>query len=332
MFLLRNHIYFLLSREDANSYNNLMMIHDLSKGFMTILLLALDLDLWALAIGLHVGNFASLLYGMKKTYEQVPWRWTGSFSQLRHMLRYSIKIYVSEAFGYLTVYLSNLITAIFLTPTSLAFFSMGKGKAEWLTRITNAIGAMLYPRVSNLMGKNENPSATVTTIFRVSLLVLLATAVFFSIAIYPATIVLYGRTFLPLLKSFFIVLPALIFFSATNLLRQYFLGIGRADIPMKLSIVPLIMQLGLCFLLIPIFGFVGGAFSVSVSYVLTSGLILFVYRKLAHTSLTELLLPRKADFQMVSSVIRQRAGLIGNRLLRKKAPSELVLEKSTMFH
>src|SRR3989338_3243667 len=171
LFLSRNYTYFLLSQENVRAFNRLMMLQDGLRGAVTItLLLFFDLNLWALAVGLHVGNLTALVYGMIVVHRRIPWRWIGPGGQLPKMLRYSMKIYFSEAPGFLTVYLSNLITAILLTTAALPFFSMGKAKAEWLNRITNAIGTILYPRISNLNGANQDASKTTTRAFRLALI------------------------------------------------------------------------------------------------------------------------------------------------------------------
>ena len=229
-FVKRNYHYFLLAQEDTQSYNRVLVIDDVLKAMITItLLLFFDLGLWSLAIAIHISSACAFVYAAVKVRRTQRMVVHHNVKLFFTMLRFSMKVYVSEASGFLTIYISNLITALFLGPAQLAFFSMGKGKAEWLNRITNAIATVLYPRVSHLQGSGQDASITTTDASRISLLILSVAAFFLSLFIYPATLLLYGREFSPLVIVFFLILPGFIFHSVTSLQRQYFLGIGRAE-------------------------------------------------------------------------------------------------------
>ena len=110
-----------------------------------------------------------MFYGIYKVHHHEKITWNFNPGLLKDMFNYSYKVYLSEGIGFLTIYLSNLLTAIFLSPISLAFFSMGKGKAEWLNRITNAVGTVLFPRVSIQNAKEEDSKHITVKSFRISI-------------------------------------------------------------------------------------------------------------------------------------------------------------------
>lgn len=330
LFLKRNYLYLLLSDEDAKSYNRMLTVDDTIKSLVGMtLLVVFKMGLLALAIGMFTGTFFSLIYGLARIHRKEKFYLSFKWALFKEMLRYSSKIYASEGIGFLTVYLSNLITAIVLSPTAIAFFSMGKGKTEHLHRITNAIGTILYPRLSNLEGTQQDSARTMTLAFRISLIVLMVIGLVMSAFIYPITLILYGSEFKPLTTPFFIIMPAMVLFCATNLQRSYFLGIGRPDIPMKISALPLILQAVLCFLLIPPWGFVGGAVAVSLTFLLTSLITVAVYKSLTGTSLRELLVPQAADGRFLYIIIREKLGsaaVWAHRLFRKDASQHTYIE------
>lgn len=307
LFLRRNYYYFLLSMEDTRSYNNMMILQELISPFVSIILLfVFKLGLWSMLFGMLCSSVISSLYGFIKVHRMRKFRFAFSYPLLKEMLQYSSKIYFSEAIGFLNGYLTNLLTAIFLSPISLAFLSMGKGKAEWLSRITNAVSTVLYPRISNLQGKGENPVTITGFAYRVSFIILVATSLAISVFIYPAILFLYGKQFLPIIGPFFIIIPSFLFYSGALVLRQYFLGIGRADVSMKISITPLILQVLLCYFLLPIKGYIGGAIAVSVSYLLTFIVTIMVYKRFSGETYFSLLIPKKMDFSFIYELFKER--------------------------
>ena len=230
------------------------------------------------------------------------------------MFNYSYKVYFSEGIGFLTIYLSNLLTAIYLSPISLAFFSMGKVKAEYLNRLTNAVSTVLFPRVSNQNAKEENSDYITSKSFRLSIIVLTIMGGLGTALIYPAVLILYGREFLPLVKSFWIVILGVIIFSSANILRQYFMGIGRPDIPLKISFIPLILQLALCYWLIPIYVFIGASVAVSITFFLTGVITIAVFKNFTSISYFEILLPKKADIILLKDFIKEKIKLLINSI------------------
>lgn len=319
LFLKRNYLYILLSSEDTKSYNRMLTVEDVTKALVGMtLLVVFQMGLWAIAIGMFTGAFFSLAYGLIRVHQKEKFRLSFKWVLFKEMSRYSSKIYVSEASGFLTIYLSNLIMAVSLSPTALAFFSMGKGKTEYLNRIIHSIGTILYPRISNLQGMQQDPAKTMTLAFRISLIVLTAIGLIMSFGIYPATLILYGSEFTPMIYPFFIIIPGMVLYGTTSLLGPFFLGIGRAEITMKISLVSLILQGGLCYLLMPSYGLIGGAAAVSISFLLSSLITVVVYGRIAKTSLVELFLPKKSDFLLLINLLKEKArGMILKKRLRR---------------
>jgi O-antigen/teichoic acid export membrane protein len=320
LFLKRNYHYFLLSREDTRSYNAMMVLQELINLAVVLpLLFVFKMGLTSLAIGMLAGSFLSLIYGAVKVHRIDKMVFSFNGKLLREMFRFSSKVYLSEAVGFLNNYLSNFITALLLTPTALAFFSMGKGKAEWLNRITNAVGTVLYPRVASLNGADRDPAATTTAAVRLSLFILLLGGLGLALLIYPVTRILYGAAFLPLIPCFFIVLPAVVVHNGTSVLRQHFLGIGRSDIPLKISLVPLLLQGTLCFLLIPPLGYLGGALAVTVTFAATAVITVVTYRRITQVTYREILIPGKSDFEFLFHFAKEKFFIISGRprILRK---------------
>src|SRR3990167_1843186 len=130
LFLKRNYHYFLLAREDITSFNRMLIIQEITYPAVAIsLLVFFNWGLWSFVAGMYAGSLASLAYGIPKIHRREKMVPNFDLKLLGEMFSFSMKVYSSEAMGFLNIYLSNLLCAVLLTPAGLAFFSMGKGKA-----------------------------------------------------------------------------------------------------------------------------------------------------------------------------------------------------------
>jgi|GEM_PF-1635890 len=300
MFFTRNYTFYLLSQGDVRSFNILRVIQEIGRNLMTILLLVVfHFGLWALPVSLLVSGVVGVLYGVIRVHSRERVRWSFNWRLWSAMLGFSYKVYLAEGIGFLSTYLSNLITAVYLPPSAVAFFSMGKGKAEYLNQATTAICSVLYPTIANRNRDSLDSIEITTTVFRISLFLLALVGAVGVALIYPTTIVLYGRRFAPLAVSFWIVIPGVVIHSAANIQRQYFLGIGKPDVPLKIATLPLLLQGLLCYVLIPKLGYVGAAISVSSTLFLTGMITLVVFKKVSGVSYREIACPTRRDLHMI---------------------------------
>lgn len=326
LFLKRNYHYFLLSREDTTSFNTMMVLQEIVNPGLTItLLMVFKMGVTALAVGMLGGSLASLIFGAIRLHKHEKLTYRFDLKLLKEMLTFSSKTYLAEASGFLNIYLSNIINATLLPAAALTYFSMGKGRAEWLNRITNAVSTILYPHVSNLTGSGQDAVTVTNNALRLVFLILIACGALMAAVIYPATLILYGRDFLPVVPVFLIILPSLLFFSLSNLKRQFFMGIGKANIPLLISITPLLLQTGLCYLFTRRFGYLGAAAGVSATFLFTSFLTFVFYCHYSKSSIRDLLIPHRGDFKLIYRLVRNYVvmfwGKLKQMVTRKAKPT-----------
>ena len=181
----------------------------------------------------------------------------------------------------------------YLTPAKVAFFSLAQDRATLIEKIASSVNVLLYPKVSN---SNQIDSITITTkAFRVILILTTISSIALAIIIKPLVLIMYGKPFLPMVLPFLLIIPGVLFSGTTSVFTSYFQGSGRADLVMKLSIFPLILQIILGFILIRYFDIFGAAISFSFGMILFSGLQIFFFLKLSKTSFKELI-PVYSDY------------------------------------
>ena len=290
-FLSLNYSYLLISREDVKSFNYMIIIKAvIGSGGASLLLLVFDFGLWSVIMTSVLSVLISLIYGrwcFNKTKINTKIIFKLNIGLLKEFFNYSYKLYVTGIISYLNIYLMRSLISVYLSTAKVAFFSMAQDRATLLDKIPNAINALLYPRISN---SNQSDSSTTTIkAFKIILILSTLSSIILAILIKPLVLIMYGEPYLPMVLPFLIILPGILFNGTTSVFTSYFTGSGRADLVMKLSIVPLILQIFLGFILIRNFDIFGAAATFTFSMILFGLLQIFFFLKLSKTSFNELI-------------------------------------------
>lgn len=317
-FLLMNYTYLYIYREDVKTYNTMVVIRGLFSSVVSISLLVIfELGLFAVVIASILSLFISLLYGVLKF---------GPIERRKHLLNgplikdlfaYGFKLYLTGIVGHLNTYITRLIIVFYLLPSQVAFFGMAQNQGQLIDKIPSALNTLLFPRVSKAVN-NDDSARLVAKAFRVVLLILIIVGLFGFILIKPVVFLLYGRSYLPIVIPFWIILPGLLSSGAATVLNQYFTGIGRADICLKIALVPLFIQVIMALILIPPMGLVGAALSFLCALLSITLIQVIVFIKISSCNAKNNLLFRKEDFQIVNNFIRLQIAKILSKLFVRR--------------
>ena len=296
-FLCLNYTYLLISREDVKSYNYIIIIRALiGSGGACLLLLLFDFGIWSLITTSVASVLIALIYARWRlviTNFRSKIIFKLNKALLNDFFNYSYKLYIAGIISFLNIYLMKSFISAYLTPAKVAFFSLAQDRATLIEKIASSVNVLLYPKVSN---SNQIDSITITTkAFRVILILTTISSIALAIIIKPLVLIMYGKPFLPMVLPFLLIIPGVLFSGTTSVFTSYFQGSGRADLVMKLSIFPLILQIILGFILIRYFDIFGAAISFSFGMILFSGLQIFFFLKLSKTSFKELI-PVYSDY------------------------------------
>jgi O-antigen/teichoic acid export membrane protein len=306
-FLYSNYSYLLISRENIKMYNRMTILKAvIGSGGASIFLLFLNYGLWSVLIPNLLAGIISLIYGIcqyRKAYWSNSPRNSIDKILLKDFFNYSYKLYLGGIISYLNLYLMKSILSLYLIPAKVAFFSMAQDRATLLDKIPAAVNTILYPKVSNV--SNIEASTYTINAFRIILILVSFSAIALAIVIKPAVILLYGEAFSPMIIPMLIILPGIIMNGSTSVISQFFTGIGRSDLVMKLSFTPLLSQLFLGFLLIKHFGIYGAAFSFSLAMVFLGLSQILSFLKVSGNSI-KVLIPQKNDFIYIKNFITSK--------------------------
>lgn len=178
-------------------------------------------------------------------------------------LRYASKAYVITLLGYLVLRSNVFLLQSLSGSTELGYYSIAAQIADVLAIFPTSVAIILFPDlVRNVAGRW---SAMVRTVAVVSAIVT-AACVLVAIVAGPFITVLYGRSFAAAIPVLRVMLPGVVFLSATTIVSQY---LGAVGLPRSLVAVwaaALLLVTALNLILASAFGAAGAAAALSMTY------------------------------------------------------------------
>ena len=306
-FLFFNYSYLLISREDVEYYNIMIVVKAIiGSGGACLLLLIFDLGLWSVLVSSVISVLVALILGIWRFNQMnVNSKMTYKLNKnlLKDFFNYSYKLYIGGLISFLNIYIMKSILSLYLSPAKVAFYSLAQDRATLLNKLPDAVNVLLYPRVSN-SNELESSNSTIKA-FRLLLILSTFSAIILAVFIYPLVLLMYGEAYLPIVMPLIIILPGVLVSGTASVFTSYFIGIGRSDLIMKLSIFPLILQIFLGFILIQKYSIFGAAFSFTIAMSMYGLIQTYYFIKISANSY-KTLMPRQEDFLYIINFIKSK--------------------------
>lgn len=321
-FLWMNYSYLILHKEDIVTYNRMIIINALVSSLLSItFLLLFDLGLWAVVVSTVLGTLLSLIYGIIALGAIGPTGKLFNKSLIRDLFQYGSKLYTGGLIGHFQVYITNLLTVLYLVPAQVSFFSLARGFGQMMDRVPAALNIILFPQLAKTVDPKE-AALIAARAFRLLLVLLIVVAVIAVILIHPAVHLMYGNEFLPLVVPFLILIPGIVMSGATTPFMQYFMSINRPGLGVSLPILPLSIQVALAMLTIPMWGPAGAALAFTTGLVAFSLISCWMFLKLSGCTLRSDLIVRREDLLYLWRFSTAEAGIIWKTMksIRTRTP------------
>ena len=200
-FVLSNYNYILIYLEDIKTYNRIVLLNALACSVIGILLLVIfDWGIWGVLLGSIIGQLISIIYGYFKV--SIVEKMVPNFKPalIWKMAKYGFQHYLAGIIGHLQTHITNLLSALYLLPSQIAFFTMAKDKDQFYTYDTWSVNTLLFPKISKSDDDKYNSEITLLS-FRNTSNFNLVWSVSCNI-IKPMVYLLYGADYLPMVLPF----------------------------------------------------------------------------------------------------------------------------------
>ena len=312
-----NYSYLLIAQQDVLAYNSMVITQALVTSFISVcLILVFDMGIMGAMAGSVAGLIISIMYGAFKVQRIGRLKLKLNIKLLFDMAKYSVHHYISGLTGYFQNSATSLISAVYISPSQVAFYAVGKSICEVATRMVPvAVNTVLFPKVSR--EKNALDSIyLVARLFRITLLILLTSSCLLAIGIKPVVFILYGSEYYPLIAPFLIMISGVVLVQSATVFSSYFSGSGRPDLLAKISFFPLMLQIVLALFLVPEYGVNGAALSFFLSSLLLFILYVFCFIRLSGLNYLEVFI-RLQDVITVWDFVKGKTLKVVTRLLYK---------------
>jgi stage V sporulation protein B len=235
----------------------------------------------------------------------------------RGLASYGMRSYPASLSGYFSYRADNYILQAVLGTASkgpLALYSRAVTMDELVFYVPNSITTLFLPRVAGSTPEDANRMVArigrLTTLLTVCVALMLIPVAFVGIHVVLPH-------FTGALPAFVALLPGMITLSIGKVMTSYLAGRGRPGLVAFGTTFSLVFNIGLNFILIPMYGIVGASLASVFSYSLQAGVAVFFASRMSGHSPIALILPGPEEVRLlVTTLLRLLRGLpvIGRRL------------------
>lgn len=181
------------------------------------------------------------------------------------MFLFGIKTYLVCLFSYLVLRVDIYMLNIFRNLSDVGLYSVSTNFFDGMNLLASSTALVLFP----LMVKyHSNKYAILKKGLKLIAIVLIPLIVLSMFLIKPAILILIGKDFLPATNSFYVLSIALIFWSMTAVINQYYAALKFPNFIIWLWFLGLSLNITLNLIFIPKYGIIAAAFSSLITYFL----------------------------------------------------------------
>jgi O-antigen/teichoic acid export membrane protein len=300
-FLYLNYAYFHIASEDVATFNRIVLVRALTNSVLAIaLMLIAHAGLWSVAIAAVASFAAGLLYAWVKVDRRSFGRPRIDWALMRELTRYGFHLYVAGLLVHLNTYGTRAVIVFFLTPIQIAFYGLAQGAGQLMDRVPDALGTILFPRISR--SDTAESIAIATNAFRVTAIFLVPGGLTLAFLAEFLFTFLYGADYAPAARSLRILLPGVVVAGVSATLVQYFQGSGRADLVPKIQLGPVLVQLLAALILTRWWGLDGAALALAIGMTCTGALQVAVFLRSTGSRVRQLV-PGRADVRQIRDLL-----------------------------
>jgi O-antigen/teichoic acid export membrane protein len=182
--------------------------------------------------------------------------------------------------------------------TELAMYAVAVGLCEIGLQVALSLRIALTPLQGAASGRDQLVE-TLSSVTRLSLVVGLVGAVAVALAAHPLVTVLYGARYEAATEAVRWLVPGIVALVVQGPLVDFLLTEGRVVAVSVITMSALVINIALNVALLRDHTFVAAALASTITYVLSCGLMLALFGRVAHVGWRIVLVPRRADLLRV---------------------------------
>jgi stage V sporulation protein B len=285
----------LRARQQFGLFNVLRLLMPLALlGCTTLALLGLQGGIGWAVVAYLAGNLLAVGIGLFVVGRLVQFKPVFDWPLARESLAYGLKSYLQNLIGHLTYRLDVYLVALFLPPSEIAFYGIATSVAELSWYIPNAVGMVLFPKLSNELEERIHPLTAEACRHTLVITAVVTTAI--TLVGVIAIPLVYGADYRPATMPLIALGPGVVAMSLYKVLTRNFSSRDRQQISIVIAGLGLALNVTLDVLLIPQLGSTGAALASSCAYSAVGVAMLWAFRRDSQFSWREILRFERGDW------------------------------------
>jgi O-antigen/teichoic acid export membrane protein len=296
-------LYFLLGFQKIKQYNFILFFR------VFLIFLLVGILLWIFHFGITaviITELLSVIIVCIVLFSMVKKETNGiSFKPDRNYFKnsfsYGIKFYLGSIFYFLQSQINILLINFFLNPAMVGFYSLSVGLSSNIWLISDAVGTVLFPKVSSENDKKKMKEFTPLVFRNVLFIIMLIAILLFGLSHWIIAL-LYSDAYLKSIQPFKILLIGVIASSGWKILENDLNGQGKPMLNTYITGVSLVSNIILSILWIPKFGILGAAWATTISYTVALLMIIIIYAEVSGNKIKDVIFIKKSDLMLYQNL------------------------------
>lgn len=229
---------------------------------------------------------------------------TSTLSYSRKLLGYGYKAHLSNILAFVNYKADIYLVNFFIGPAAAGVFVIAVQLGERLWMLSQSVSTVIFPRLSELHGDEDRRRELTPFVSRLVFSVTCLGALLLGLVAYPLIVFVIGEQYHAAFQVLLVLLPGIVFSSISRLLANDIASRGRPELNMYSSLLVVIVNVVANIVLIPRFGLMGAALATTIAYSLNCALRILIYRMFNPIPVSQVLMPKMADFRRLWSEIR----------------------------
>jgi O-antigen/teichoic acid export membrane protein len=214
-------------------------------------------------------------------------------SKMLGLLKYGFRYYLAKVSNMVNLQAGSVILAFFATRVEVGWFAIAARITQLVELLPDAMAAVLFPRsAGNVDGRSVLIARASRVIGAVCGVILVSLALF----AHPLIRIVFSPEFIPAVPFVRILALGLIVRCMSKVLVAYLLGTDHPGIGATAVAVGAAVNLAAMWYLLPRVGVIGAPWGLTISYGISSAIILASFCRLSGISLRELFTFRRSDW------------------------------------
>ncbi len=263
-----------------------------------------NIDYYILALYISFGiSFFVSMYFLLKSAEKFRFADFSNYSKVTvQLVRYGILNQLAHIFQLFSFRMSYYFLESIYSEAEVGVYSNGTSIVESIWLISRSISLVQYARIANTEDRAYSQKLTISLTKAGMILSFVLLAI---LVLLPADfwVLIYGKGFEEVGLVIRSLAPGVLFFNLALIVGHYFSGTGQYHVNTISSFAGLVVSAILFYLMIPLYGISGAGFATSISYTLTSVVVMIYFMQQSKLGIKSFL-PEKQDFRDFKRMIQ----------------------------